>query len=158
MLFRSVEVAAKPGYGVIFTITGEVNMHKLKLGSQRGQPISIWTAMEILNPTLYQELYSLKKLDEADVPASNAYGSPLSFVQKDLGSKFHTNKEIEKHGTTNGKISPFTLLSSPEKDVDDDDKEIIRLADLAKAPRPNPENSGGRSNRPGNEKASNIDI
>ena len=71
-------------------------------------------------------------MTEADVPSGAGFASPLTTPQVDLGSKFHTKKEIRKHGTTNGKLSPFSLISCPDKGVDENGEEIQTKTDLGR--------------------------
>jgi hypothetical protein len=75
-------------------------------------------------------------LTEADVPSSAGWGSPLSFPTVSIGSKFRTNKEIDKHKNITGKLSPLSLLNCPEKDEDEMGKDLNRISDLAGIPRP----------------------
>ena len=63
---------------------------------------------------------------EADVPTSSSWNGPLTWVNTSLGSKFRKPAEIKKHQNTTGKLSPFSLLSTPERDVDDAGKEVPR--------------------------------
>ena len=73
-----------------------------------------------------------KLVTEADVPSGAGFSSPLTTPQIDLGRKFHTSKEINKHRTTNGKLSPFSLISCPDKDVDENDEEIQTMTNLGR--------------------------
>ena len=97
-------------------------------------------------------------INEADVPTSSGWAGPLTFTQPILGSKFRTNDEINKHKNITGKISPLTLLNSPEKEVDDDDKEIQRLSDLARSRQLLSTNAAGFGNASYNEKPTNISV
>jgi hypothetical protein len=58
--------------------------------------------------------------------------SPLTTPHVFLGSKFHTPKEIGDHTTATGKLSPFSLISSPEKEKDENGKKVPNLGDLAR--------------------------
>jgi hypothetical protein len=107
------------------------------------------------NVSIIDELLS-EYIAEADVPTSAGFLSPLSFVANKIPNHFHSSKEIAKHRSTTGKLSPFTLLNSPEKDQDSDGKDLDRIVDLARAPRQTTVNSGGFSGEKGNEKPSTL--
>jgi len=133
--------------------------------SRNGKPIdkglnTISFAVSVLmEPDFKGELeYLVKKnnVTEADVPTSAGANSPLTYISNNIPNHFRSNKEIASHKNTTGKLSPFSLLNSPEQDKDADDKEITRIADLAKAPRKLSPNSAGFSNKPGNKGPSNI--
>ena len=61
---------------------------------------------------------------EADPPATMGWAGPLTWPHVYLGSKFHTRKEIAKHKNTTGKLSPFSLLNSKEKEVDEKGEKV----------------------------------
>ena len=77
--------------------------------------------------SIIDQLMQESGLMEADVPASAGWNGPLTTVNTALGRKFHTPKEIKKHENTTGKLSPLTLLSTPEKDTDDNGKDVPQV-------------------------------
>jgi ribosomal protein L37AE/L43A len=80
------------------------------------------------NKGIIDELMHESGLMEADIPVSAGWAGPLTWTNTSLGSKFHTSDEIKDHETTTGKLSPFSLLSSKEKDTDDAGNEVPKLA------------------------------
>lgn len=78
-----------------------------------------------LRRKIYNILKSMKnQLTEADIPVSAAANGPLTWPHVFLGSKFRTNKEIKDHKNETGKLSPLSLLNSPEKDTDENGDEV----------------------------------
>jgi len=76
---------------------------------------------------IIDDLLQESGLLEADVPSSTGWSGPLTWTNVHLGTKFRKPAEIEKHENTTGKLSPFSLLSTPERDVDDAGKEVPKL-------------------------------
>ena len=68
--------------------------------------------------------YHTSSLTEADVPSSSGWSGPLTWPHVYLGSKFRKPSEIKKYQNTTGKLSPFSLLSTAEKDTDEDGEEV----------------------------------
>jgi hypothetical protein len=108
------------------------------------------------NKTIIDDLIH-EYLGEADVPASNSWGSPLTFVNADLPNSYRTSKEIARHKNTTGKLSPFSLLNKREEDKDSDGNDLNRITDLAGLGRPiQSANASGVSGQKGNEQPSNL--
>jgi hypothetical protein len=92
---------------------------------------------------IIDDLLQESGLLEADVPASSGWAGPLTWVNTKLGTKFRKPKEIEKHQNTTGKLSPFSLLSTKEQDVDDSGKEVPKLQPRGVRSISLPSNSSG---------------
>ncbi len=72
-----------------------------------------------------------EKLTEADSPSSAGWGSPLSFPYVKVPQHFNTPEEIKKMSNTSGELSPLSLLSSQERDTNENGEELDQIVYLS---------------------------